>query len=209
MPDKALTFRLAAGLAMTGLAHFVSIPDAGAAFPMNPTIHSARFVSGDGVQLHVLEACPPGKTVRDTSSPVIAFIPGWSMPAAVWQEQLLALGASHCVAALDPRGQGESEVPAGGYTIARRAADVREFIARYPRVVLVGWSLGALEALECINRSGDTAIEALVLVDTSVGEDPEPPSSSAFRDALKRDRPAAIADFMRGIFGSTRTGVEI
>ena len=176
---------------------------------MSTQIRSVRFTTSDGVELHVLEACPPGKTVQDAASAVIAFVPGWSMPATVWREQLLALGTTYCVAALDPRGQGESEVAADGYNIVRRAADLQEFIARYSRVVLVGWSLGALEVLEYVHRHGHAALDALVLVDSSVGEDPEPPPSTAFRDALNRDRRTAIADFMQGLFGSTRTQPEI
>lgn len=176
---------------------------------MNTPLRSVHFNSSDGVRLHVLETCPSGKSAQYAAAPVIAFVPGWSMPAAVWREQLLALGRTHCVAALDPRGQGESEVAGSGYNIARRATDIREFVARYPRVVLVAWSLGALEALEYIHRHGDLALDALVLVDSSVGEDPEPPSSSAFRDALNRDRRAAIAGFMQDIFGATRSASEI
>lgn len=174
---------------------------------MNTEIYSTSFVTSDGVRLHVLEACP-----RDAAlarSPVIAFVPGWSMPAAIWQEQLLELGAAHCVAALDPRGQGESEIAAGGYTIGRRAEDLHEFVARYPRVVLVGWSLGALEVLEYVDRYGHAALDALVLVDSSVGEDPAPPSGSGFSDALKRDRRAAVEEFVRGSFRSPRAAPEI
>lgn len=184
---------------------------AGAASTMDTRINSTRFVTSDGVDLHVLESCPQGRTAQDTASPVIAFVPGWSMPAAIWREQLLALGATHCVAALDPRGQGESEIAGNGYTIERRAADVCEFIARYPRVVLVGWSLGALEALQCIRRHGHARLAALVLVDSSVGEDPAPVPAPgpSFRDKLKQDRGAAVADFMRGILGATRTDAEI
>lgn len=208
MPVNPARFRLIVFLAWAGV--FPVFPDnhANAASVMDTPLHSVRFTTSDGVQLHVLEACPPGKTMQDAAT-VIAFVPGWSMPAAVWREQLLALGRSACVAALDPRGQGESEVAASGYNIARRATDVREFIMRYPRVVLVGWSLGALEALECVHRYGHATLDGLVLVDSSVGEDPEPPSSSTFRDALKRDRRAAIADFMQGILGATRSGSEI
>ncbi len=172
---------------------------------MDTRLNNSSFVTTDGVRLHVLEAGPQG----NATSPVIAFVPGWSMPATVWREQLVALGTLHRVAALDPRGQGESEIPGGGYIIERRAADVSEFIARYSRVVLVGWSLGALEALECVHRYGDTALEALVLVDSSVGEDPAPPSAAAFIDALRCDRRAAIDIFMREIFGSTCDAAEI
>lgn len=177
---------------------------------MEPEVKSRSFVTTDGVRLHVLEACPRGADAAPASrSPVIAFVPGWSMPAAIWRAQLLELGARHCVAALDPRGQGESEVAAGGYTIERRAADVREFVARYPRVVLVGWSLGALEALEYVARYGHGALDALVLVDTSVGEDPAPPSGVDFVDALKQDRRAAVEEFVRGSFSSPRATPEI
>jgi non-heme chloroperoxidase len=173
-------------------------------------IHSTRFVASDGVTLHVFEAGPgasPAGTVE--RAPVIAFVPGWSMPAAIWGAQLKALAATYRVAALDPRGQGESEVPAGGYTIERRAADVHEFIARYPRVVLVGWSLGALEALQALHRHGVGTIAALVLVDSSVGEDPASPPTPAFADALKRDRRAAMDGFVRAIFRSPRPEAEL
>ncbi len=209
MPANTAPFKLIVFLAWAGAFPVFSDNHANAASAMDTSIHSVRFTTSDGVQLHVLEACPPGKNMRDTASAVIAFVPGWSMPAAVWREQLLALGQSRCVAALDPRGQGESAVASNGYSFERRAADVRDFVARYPRVVLVGWSLGALEALEYVHRHGHAALDGLVLVDSSVGEDPEPPPGSAFRDALKRDRRAAIADFMQGIFGATRSGPEI
>jgi len=175
---------------------------------MDTPFRSSTFTASDGARLHVLEACPPG-TAPGNAEPVIAFVPGWSMPAAIWRGQLLALGARHCVAALDPRGQGESEVTAGGYAIERRADDVREFIERYPRVVLVGWSLGALEALECVYRHGVAPLEGLVLVDASVGEDPPPAPGGSFLDALQNDRYAAIDDFVRAMFRTERPEVEL
>lgn len=174
---------------------------------LDAEIRSTTFRTSDGVQLRVLEACPHGASVE--RSPVIAFVPGWSMPAAIWREQLRGLGAVRCVAALDPRGQGESEVARGGYHIGRRAEDLREFIARYPRVVLVGWSLGALEALELVSRHGAAAIDGLVLVDSSVGEDPPPPPGANFIEALKKDRRAAVEDFVRASFSKPRDAAEI
>ena len=168
---------------------------------------STNFLTSDGVRLHVLEAGPERAVTHST--PVIAFIPGWSMPASIWRGQLDALGAHYRVAALDPRGQGESEIPPAGYTIARRAADIREFVARYPRVVLVAWSLGALEALESVCLYGDSGLAGLVLVDSSVGEDPAPASGGGFIDALTRDRRAAVSDFVHGMFRSPRTDAEL
>ena len=190
---------------MAILACVLAVAPADAQPPMEPHIQGQRFVTSDGVRLHFLEYCPPDAEGK----PVIAFVPGWSMPATVWQLQLAALGSTYCVAALDPRGQGASDVPAGGYTTARRAEDVREFVARYPRVVLVGWSLGALEALEYVHRHGEAAVSGLVLVESSVGEDPPPPGGTGFVDNLRRDRRATMEDFVRVLFRSPRTEGEV
>lgn len=179
---------------------------AGAAASLDSEIHSTGFVTSDGVRLHVLEA---GARGAGSATPVLAFIPGWSMPAEIWRAQLSALAASHRVAALDPRGQGESEIAADGYNIERRAADIAEFVARYPRVVLVGWSLGALEALHYLHRRGDSGIAGLVLVDSSVGEEPVPPPGKSFIEALKQDREAALDGFVREIFKTPRPEAEI
>ena len=53
------------------------------------------------------------------------------------------------VVALDPRGQGDSQVPRAGYHIDRRADDIAECLATRTRgpVILVGWSLAAVEVL--------------------------------------------------------------
>jgi len=191
-------------------------------------ITSTFFLTSDGVRLHVLEGGPAGAAAGAESptsagtavaaahaAPVIAFVPGWSMPARIWQAQLGALATRYRVAALDPRGQGESERPAQGYTIERRAEDVGEFVARYPRVALVAWSLGALEALRFISRSASvraTRIAALVIVDSSVGEghaQAAPPPGTGFLDELKRDRSATVESFVRAIFRRPQAEAEL
>lgn len=170
-------------------------------------MRSASFLTSDGVRLHVLESVTGDRP--GGAFPVIAFVPGWSMPAGIWREQLDNLGRRYRVAALDPRGQGESEIPQSGYEIERRATDLREFIDRYPRVVLVAWSLGALEALQAVHLYGDSRIEGLVLVDSSVGEEPAPASGSPFIEALQADRLATLQDFVRGMFRSPRSEAEL
>jgi non-heme chloroperoxidase len=163
------------------------------------------FVASDGARLSVLAAAPAAPA---NPALTLAFIPGWCMPAALFEPQLVALGERWRVAALDPRGQGESDVAAGGYTSDRRADDIADFLAPFPRVVLVGWSLGALEALHYIHRHGEAKLAGLVLVDSSVGEDPPPPASG-FRDALRADRAAAVADFVRAIFRAPPPAEEL
>jgi microsomal epoxide hydrolase len=86
---------------------------------------------------------------------------------------------------------------------------VREFAARYPGLVLVGWSLGALEVLHYVSRHGSEGVGGLVLVDTSVGEDPQPPAAAGFIEALKRDRRVAVENFVRASFRSPRTAEEV
>lgn len=155
------------------------------------------FVTSDGIRLNILEAAPAA-----APGAAIAFVPGWCMPAALWRAQLCALGGRFRVAALDPRGQGESELAARGYDIDRRADDIAEFVARYPGVVLVGWSLGALESLHYVHRHGDAGLAGLVLVDSSVGEDPAPPPATDFIAGMRRDRDRSMREFVRAMFRS-------
>jgi microsomal epoxide hydrolase len=183
--------RLAAALA----AILAAVPAAASA------LDSRFFATSDGVQLHVLEGGPP-------HAATIAFVPGWSMPADIWRFQLAALGARYRVAALDPRGQGRSEVPKSGYTLERRAADVHEFLALYPRVVLVGWSLGALESLEMVRANGEARLAGLVIVDSSVGEPPAPPAG-VFKESLRGNRRRALNEFVRAIFKTPRPEAEV
>ena len=178
------------------------------AAPVN--LIQTSLVTSDGVRLHVIEA---GR--NKPGQPVVLFVPGWSMPASIWMPQLEVLSKTHRVAAIDPRGQGESEIPRFGYTTERRAQDLHELIEQYDSVALVTWSLGSLEALQCIHVYGESRLRALVIVDSSVGEDslpvmlqnpppPEPPAPLgprlSFTEALKLDRPKALDDFMRVIF---------
>lgn len=167
-------------------------------------VRSSYFQTSDGVRLRVLESAPRRESAR---LPVIALIPGWSMPASIWQEQLHALSQRYRVAALDPRGQGQSDVPLEGYTAERRARDIAEFVDHYPSVVLVGWSLGALEALQYVHQFGDKRVDALVLVDSSVGEEPAPPPGN-FLDSLREHRNTALDTFIRAIFRSKRPAGE-
>ncbi len=170
------------------------------------TVTRRAFRTTDGVKLSFLES---GAGRKRESGLAIAFIPGWCMPGDIWRKQLAALGSRYHTVALDPRGQGRSEVPSKGYTAERRAADIDEFLKPLSRVVLVGWSLGAIEALEYVHTYGSDKIAGLVLVDSSVGEEPAPAPSSGFTDGLKRNRDAALNTFVRAIFSKPRPKAEI
>jgi len=142
----------------------------------------------------------------------IVFLPGWSMPAELFVPQLQALGRSRSVRALDPRGQGESESPAGGYDATRRARDLFEFFASMRRPpIVVAWSLAGIEMLHGLRQFGDGRIRALVLVDSSLGEGPAGSGEviAAFRAQLQADRRGTLEGFARAIFRSPRSDEQI
>jgi microsomal epoxide hydrolase len=165
-----------------------------------------NFRTSDGVTLSLLEA---GNAHAVAPGVKIAFVPGWSMPASLWQKQLDALGGGYHVLAVDPRGQGESQVPTFGYTAERRARDLQEFLAPLSNVVLVGWSLGAIEALQYVHMFGPGRLAGLILVDSSVGEEPAPPAGGTFVRRLREDRDKMLGEFVRAIFAKPRPEREI
>ena len=164
------------------------------------------LVTSDGVTLSVLES---GQDHAKKSQLKVALIPGWSMPATIWQNQLEQFGRRYHTLALDPRGQGESQVPIDGFTAERRATDIKEFLEPLSNVLLVGWSLGALEALQYVHMFGADRLAGLVLVDSSVGEEPEPPPGGTFLQSLRDDRDKTLAGFVRAIFKSPRSAAEV
>jgi microsomal epoxide hydrolase len=166
------------------------------------------FETSDKVTLSFLEA---GVDRVGGKKPTIALVPGWLMPATIWRRQLDAFGRRYSTIALDPRGQGESEVAPNGYTAERRATDLREFLAGRSRVVLVGWSLGGIEALQYVQMFGTSQLAGLVLVDSSVGEIPAAGAGGGgtFKESLRADRDKALRDFVHAIFAKPRSEKEI
>jgi len=165
--------------------------------PMAARASDRYFVTSDGVRLHYIDAGPAG-------APILLFVPGWTMPAWIFQRQILAFSPFYHVIALDPRGQGDSEIPASGYEPFRRGADISDLIATLGGrpVTLVGWSLGVLDSLSYVHQFGDLQLAGLVLIDNSVGEDPAPipgpPTPRARHPRLLRE--AAMARFVRSMF---------
>ncbi len=156
------------------------------------------FKTSDGVRLHLIEDGPP-------RAPTIVFVPGWAMPAWIFQAQIAAFSRAYHVVALDPRGQGDSDIPPEGYTPARRGQDIGELIAALGGrpVLLVGWSLGVLDSLAYVQQAGDARLAGLVLIDNSIGEDPPPkPSGLPLRRGPPLEREVQMRRFVQGMFRS-------
>ncbi|HEY4040705.1 MAG TPA: alpha/beta hydrolase [Rhodopila sp.] len=155
------------------------------------------FQSSDGVRLHYLEAGPE-------TAHTLVFVPGWTMPAWIWMQQIVTFSRRYHVVAFDPRGQGDSAAPTVGYEPVRRGRDVAELISRLggQRVVVIAWSLGVLDTLASIHVAGDGQLAGLVLVDNSVGEEPAPPSNKPLRRRARPPptHPEAMKAFVRTMF---------
>ena len=156
------------------------------------------FTTSDDVRLHYIEA-GHGHT--------IVLVPGWTMPAWIWSAQIADFARRFHVVAFDPRAQGGSELTYSGAEPFRRGQDIAELLAQLPPepVLLVGWSLGVLDALSYLHKHGQGRLAGLVLVDNSVGEEPPPTPerrSRGFRFPRLWPVPRAetVRAFVRGMF---------
>jgi non-heme chloroperoxidase len=139
-------------------------------------------VADDGARLRVLE--------QGRGRPIV-LLHGLTLAAEIWEHQLSELAAAGFRAvAVDQRGHGSSEVGAGGVTLDRLVADLREVLEQLDLTdaVLVGHSMGGMVALRFLAGPGAShparqRVTALGLVATS---------ASTLRD--------------RGIFGLGRVG---
>jgi microsomal epoxide hydrolase len=164
------------------------------------------FQTSDGVTISFLQA---GNASAGKNNPTIAFVTGWSMPATIWRYQMQAFSRRCRTVAFDPRGQGESEIPATGYIAERRATDIKEFLEPFSNVLLIGWSLGAIESLQYIHMFGSDRLSGMVLVDSSVGEEPAPKPGGNFKQRLREDRDEALGEFVRAIFAKPRSDQDV
>ena len=116
------------------------------------------FKTSDGVKIHYLEA-GSGKS--------IVLIPGWTMPAWIWEKQIDGLSKKYHVVAVDPRSQGESDKPSYGHLPETRARDYKELVDHLSlkQPVLVGWSMGCGELVKYAEQFGSDNVGGFILVD--------------------------------------------
>src|SRR5882762_2982494 len=119
---------------------------------------SGFFKTSDNIRIHYLEA---------GSGRPIVLIPGWTMPAWIWQKQIDEFSKKYHVVAVDPRSQGESDKPTFGHLPETRARDYKELVdhLNLKRPVLVGWSMACGEELKYVEQFGNDNLAGLVLVD--------------------------------------------
>jgi non-heme chloroperoxidase len=160
------------------------------------TTKSKFFKSSDGIRLHYLEA---------GSGRAIVLIPGWTMPAWIWQKQIDEFSKKYHVIAVDPRSQGESDKPPYGHLPETRARDYKDLVDHVglKQPVLVGWSMACGELLKYVEQFGTDNVAGLVVVDGFLSDKFSPEmfaAMSGWMNQLQQDRQKQADGFIRSMF---------
>jgi non-heme chloroperoxidase len=159
----------------------------------------SRFVRlPDGVRIRYLEN-------GEGPGPTLLFVPGWMMTAEIWEPQMARFAPRYHVVAIDPRAQGQSSKTTEGLYPAARARDLKRVVdqLKLAPVVLIGWSMGASEVALFVDQFGTKDVAGIVLVDASLGGDPNPERVLAvvqWLGEVQADRAKATAEFARSLF---------
>jgi non-heme chloroperoxidase len=150
----------------------------------------------DGAKIHTIDA---GK------GPALLFIPGWTIPAEIWEAQLSHFARAHRAVAMDPRSQGQSsKMPEGSFPAAR-ARDIKGVVDQLglAPVALVCWSAAVQECLSYVSQFGTGTVSALVLVDGISGGEFPPDRMKGFihwLNGFQKDRLRNTEEFIRSMF---------
>ena len=160
------------------------------------TTKSGFIKTSDGVRIHYLEA---------GSGRPIVFIPGWTMPAWIWQKQIDEFSKGYHVIAVDPRSQGESDKPTYGHLPETRSRDYKELVDQLglKQPVLIGWSMACGELVKYVEQFGTDNIGGLVLVDGFLADKPSPEmfaGISQWMNQLQQDRQKQADGFVRTMY---------
>jgi non-heme chloroperoxidase len=159
------------------------------------------FKTSDGIRIHYVEA---------GSGRPIVFIPGWTMPAWIWQKQTDELSKKYHVIAVDPRSQGESDQPSYGHSPETRARDYKELVDHLAlkQPVLVGWSMACGELVKYAEQFGTDNVGGIVLVDGFLSEKLSPEmfaAISGWMNQLQQDRQKQADGFVRSMYKKPQT----
>jgi microsomal epoxide hydrolase len=167
-----------------------------AAEPDPPARKDGFVTLADGAKIHTLEA---------GHGAALLFIPGWTIPAEIWDAQLSHFAQTHRAVAMDPRSQGQSsKMPEGSFPAAR-ARDIKGVVDQLglAPVALVCWSAAVQECLSYVSQFGTGTVSALVLVDGISGGSFTPDRMQGFvhwLNGFQKDRAHNTEEFVRTMF---------
>jgi len=132
---------------------------------------------------------------RSPAERTLLFIHGFGGYAMQWEQQLVEFADKSRVVALDLRGHGLSDRPAGAYTADELLGDIERVVEALDmqRFVILGHSFGGALAASYAVKHPDR-VERLVLVSTSVDFELTPLIRLAFQ------LPTALAEPIRAMF---------
>jgi non-heme chloroperoxidase len=210
-----------------------SFASAGVAAPppgkdKNPHPKSGFVTSWDGAKIHYVESgrsktpvgnaevgnpLPPSVTITKGNIsvtgphqfPSILFVPGWTMPGWIWENQISHFSADYRVVAMDPRSQGDSSKPCDGDYPASHARDIKAVIDQLhlAPVVVVGWSMAVTEIASYVDQFGTTGISGIVFVDGAPGFEMTAETFKGyvqFLNSVETNRQKWTSDFVRSMY---------
>ena len=125
-----------------------------------PSGFGHTYTAVDGVTLHALEG---------GQGPVLLLLGGWPQTCYVWRLLLEALSQNFRVIALDMRGQGDSDIPAGPYDCGTVAREIVNYL-NYKNITsfyLVGHDVGAWVAFTVLKLFPQSVLGA-GLIDAAI-----------------------------------------
>ena len=130
---------------------------------------TSRYVDTGEVQLHI---------VTGGDGPPLVLVHGWPESWFAWRRVMPALARRFSVVAVDQRGMGLSDKPAGGYdtrTLANDLAGLMDALG-HERFAVVGHDTGfAVSYALAADHPGRVARAALLEIPGSPGAAPSPP----------------------------------
>jgi microsomal epoxide hydrolase len=133
----------------------------------------------------------------------IVFIPGWTMAAEIWKEQMAYFAArGFRVIAFDPRSQGQTTKTEGGNTYQQQAADLHAFLKalNLENASLVGWSAGVTVLLEYIISPESLHPEPMGYKTADYPGGSTMQEARSFILVHQEDHAKAVDKFVRGMF---------
>jgi non-heme chloroperoxidase len=167
------------------------------------------YVSVGDIKIHYLDAGSGDRT--------LVFIPGWTMPAEIWRDQILYFSSrGFRVIALDPRSQGLTTKTDVGNTYQQHAADLSVFLntLKIDHFCLVGWNASVTTLLEYVSSTETYKPENMVFVGGSPAElkTDDYPGSTSIQQVrslflgLQDKRDKTAAKYVRGLFKESPSG---
>lgn len=161
------------------------------------------FVENQGVKIHYLAKNNGAQKMS------LLFVPGVTMPAWIWENQLEYFSKYYRVVAMEPRSQGESDQCSEGNNAYSMAKDIKAVVdtLKLGPLILIGWSLAVPEVVNYAVHFASEQLKGLVLVDGLLGIDPNVSFYNwivDFWDQLQKERIQKTKEFVRMIFKQPR-----